>query len=82
MPSTERGVHALKKRYIIKTNLEATTTEKFICEHEIYSRFKYKVSRQGQFNRIETWQKDNINLYILIWQSFQEDWKYLLETVN
>lgn len=49
---------------------------------KFYSRFKYKVSRPGQFNRIETWQKDNINLYILIWQSFQEDWKYLLETVN
>ena len=53
MPLTERGEHALK-RYIIKTNLEATTTKKFICEHEIYGRFKYKVSRPGQFNRIET----------------------------
>lgn len=71
-----------KKIYYHNKFRSAATTKKFICEYEIYSRFKYKVSRPGQFNRIETWQKDNINLYILIWQSFQEDWKYLLETVN
>lgn len=71
-----------KKIYYQNKFRSAATTKKFICEHEIYSRFKYKVSRPGQFNRIETWQKGNINLYILIWQSFQEDWKYLLETVN
>ena len=28
MPLTERGVHALKKRYIIKTNLEARPPQK------------------------------------------------------